>query len=161
MTLDCSNIAVNSSDDPAGMAGAEAHFGLQDLLRGFEITMLDAPRVRAWIVAHLHQGGPGCPFCGVRITHAKPVQSWAAGRRLRCPDCGHFFTAFTGTFLAESKLSLAQFYVMALLLALRVPDADIARIISRTDETVRAWRRRFASMEERDCKVSRGIDGSA
>jgi transposase-like protein len=150
--------AANNSDP--GTARAEAHFGLQDLLRCFEMTMLDATRVRAWIFGRLHSGVcPECPFCGVQITHQKPVQSWAAGRRLRCPDCGRYFTALTGTFLADSKLSLEQFYIMALLLALRVPDAGIARVISRTEETVRAWRRRFASIEERGCKVPRRIDG--
>jgi hypothetical protein len=94
---------------------------------------------RMWILGKLHPAGADCPGCGKDIL----LRTFWDGGRVKCDGCGKYFTALTGTFLSGCHLSFREIVLLALLLALEVPDKQIAAVIKMSAENVRLWRLKF------------------
>jgi transposase-like protein len=134
--VDCPRRCVNKSE----------RFTPGDVLAMFGADLLDEQRCRIWVLTKIHPKGAHCPRCGNNIGPAKfilTLPSFWKGGRVRCDQCGKYFTALTGTFLSGCHLKFREIILLALLLALDVPDKQIAAIIKMSAENVRLWRLKF------------------
>ena len=131
---------------PVSAAGNTATLG-RDLpvliLSRFGADDLAWSEVCRWWVQHLHPGGPACPACSTHVTDDARLSRFREFAEIRCPACGKRFTAKTGTILDGSKLDPREVYLLAFLLALKLPTRQIADIIKCDPNTVRAWAARF------------------
>lgn len=107
----------------------------------FGPDLLDPGRCRAWLSQRLHPAGPACPYCRLPVLEAQRARYLDWGR-LRCPACGRWHRATTGTPLAGSKLSAPQAVLLIVLLDLVVHPGRVAELVGVSAETVRDWRGR-------------------
>ena len=115
------------------------------LWSAFVADFLDRLYCRRWIIDRLHPSGPCCPR-GHALTGGL-IERFREGKRVKCPTCGRFFTAFSGTVLSGTIMEAHQFVALLLLHRLNVPNSDIARIIGLSQEAVRLWRRKLRLLE--------------
>lgn len=148
------NIAINNDGlvhTPGGVSETErglrsGRFKTGDVLDAFDADFLDEERCRSWVMNKLHPDGGHCPRCGADIPDRQMRGFWSC-KRMKCGRCGKFFTALTGTFLSGCHLKFREIVLLALLLALEVPDKQIASILHMSAENVRLWRIKFKAME--------------
>ena len=100
------------------------------------------------VAGRLHQEGPACPECGASIESAAARKRWQRFERLQCSDCGKWFTAATGTWLAGAKLDPRQVFLLAALLELGIDPDLVARVVGASLVTVRYWRDKFRILSE-------------
>ena len=115
-------------------------------LNAFNAGCLDRMVCLAWLENALHRGVARCPSCMAKVAD-KQLARWKAFERLQCPDCGKFYTAATGTWVAGAKLEANQIFVLAALVAMKVDRPLIAAAIGISEVTVRYWVDKFAAIE--------------
>lgn len=104
--------------------------------------MLNQEACRRWWLRRLHPAGPSCPHCGVTVVGPR-AETWRNDGQIRCSSCRHYFTNRTSTPMQGSTANWAQLYLVALFTAYRLPLAVIVAICGLSENTVRAWQRRF------------------
>jgi transposase-like protein len=117
-------------------------FAPNDVLAVFNVNFMDYDFARLWILKRLHPDGAHCPGCGLPVADKSLQRFWSNGR-LSCRECGKYFTALTGTFLAGCHLDYRGVILLAVLLTLGVHDKQIAAIVGTSAENVRLWRIKF------------------
>ena len=123
-------------------------FTIDEAAGEFRADFLDEAKVRAWVYRKLNPEGPRCAHCGEGLLPGKAATTFWNGGRVCCKKCGGYFTASTGTMISGAALSEREIFLLALLLGFEVPVAEIAEILERTEETVRAWRSKLALASE-------------
>lgn len=134
----------NGSVDVHWSAGM---FSARDVLEVFNVNFLDYEFARMWVLKRLHPDGTHCPGCGIPPLSNEFMQRFWQGKRMRCPQCGKYFTALTGTFLSGCHLDFRGVILLAVLLALGIHDKQIAAIVEMSSENVRLWRKKFQVQE--------------
>lgn len=116
-----------------------------DVHRIFTADFLDEGACRSWVLAKLHPSGARCPGCGTELQGEVALLRFWRAERLKCPihECGKFFTALTGTFLAGSHFSFQEIILLFLALKLDLRTRYIAAVVGVNPETVRQWRKRL------------------
>lgn len=123
-------------------------FTVDEAAGEFRADFLDEERVRSWLFRKLNPAGPRCAHCGEGVLPGRAASTFWAGGRVCCKRCGKYFTASTGTMISGAALSEREIFLVALLLGLEVPVAEIAEVLGRTEETVRFWRGKLAFASE-------------
>jgi len=108
--------------------------------------MLNERYCRDTILELLHGNNPKCPRCSELIS-LQQLHGFCELRRVRCYNCGAFFTAYTGTFLSGSQLSPTQIILIAIFLELGLSNTEIAKYSDLSTETIRLWRNKFKVIE--------------
>ncbi len=115
-------------------------FSIAEVLAVFSAEFMGEHVCRLWVLSKLHRDHqPCCPGCGEPVAAHLLHSFWNNGR-VRCSKCRKYFTALTGTFLSGCHLGFREVMLLALLLALDVPDKQIASTIKMSAENVRLWR---------------------
>jgi transposase-like protein len=97
-----------------------------------------------WFINRYYPAGPVCPDCGAPVLAERSLQNFHALRRFTCHACGRQPFATKGTPLHKRPgMTPHKLFLLALLDAMSVPRAEIARICEVDLDTVTAWRRRF------------------
>ena len=114
-----------------------------NVLKSFNADYLDEVACRTWILEGLHGDNAHCPGCGALILDMKRLQRFWNIQRLKCEQCGVFFTALTDTIFSGSHMSLREIYLMLVLLGLGIKDKLIAEKLKVSQESIRLWRNKF------------------
>jgi len=130
-----------------GQVTCAGMFTPADALEVFNVNFMDYEFSRIWILKRLHPDGAHCPGCGADVPENKLQRFWSNGR-MACRHCGKYFTAMTGTFISGSQFEFRVVYLLAVLLALHIPDRQIAKITNMSAENVRLWRLKFLDAEK-------------
>lgn len=107
------------------------------------LGLMDADSCRTFLIRRLHPGGPCCPDCGISLV-GRQGESFLAGGRVRCRDCGRWFTYRTGTPFQGSLASDQQLCLFALLCAAGCSIWTIAAACHVTEEAILALHRRLS-----------------
>ena len=111
---------------------------------------LDTLKVRRFLFGHLHGGRSVCPACGVQIADGRAVASFWQGRRVRCKDCQHYFTAATGTPLRNSKLSDEQIFLLLASSGLSLDNRTAAAVIGLSVSSIRENRQKIEQLLQKE-----------
>jgi transposase-like protein len=120
-------------------------FNLTQIAAAFRADCLDAGRCEALVLELLHQGETKCPRCGVDL-QGQRQESFQAWGRVRCAECGKWFTATTGTALHKVKLDARQLVMLSYLLSIGVHPSMIGAAAGVDPETVRTWELKFQAL---------------
>jgi transposase-like protein len=112
-------------------------------LQDFSAKFLDEDKCIRWILSRLHPDNAYCPSCGTIILDSQRLQHFWGCERLKCKQCGVFFTALTDTIFSGSHMSLREVYLMMLLIAAGFKNRTIAEKLNISNESVRLWRSKF------------------
>jgi len=115
--------------------------------REFNVEFLDEDVCIRWIIARLHTPVIKCPRCAMIILDPRRLRRFWNVERLKCEQCGAFFTALTGTVLSGCHMSLREIYLMLVLLGLGVKDKTIADKLNVSRESIRLWRLKLKEKE--------------
>ena len=125
-----------------------------DVRDAFGAEFLDKAYCHAWIMERLHGDQPCmrennhfCPKCGAVIP-VRLMHSFWTGKRVKCDECGKYFTALTGTFLSGCHFDFREIVLLAFMLSLGVADKQIAATLNISAENVRLWRHRFEAISQ-------------
>lgn len=122
-------------------------FCMIDTCLAFGPEFLDESACRSWILNSLHKGSVvGCPECGSELGGSYPQRFWD-GKRIRCCNCGKFYTALTGTVLSGCHLDYRSIMLLAVFLFFGVRPDFIAKKLDITTETIRLWRKKFEAID--------------
>lgn len=92
-------------------------------------------------------GDAKCPKCGEGVGQHQLERYWQGGR-LRCPVCGKWHRATTGTALEGCSITSAHIIAIAILSAMEsIKVGDIAKITGLGRETVRRWQAKIRDGE--------------
>ena len=140
--------SVNDVDQNIAMGNADGVFTPADVLNVFDATFLDEEICRSLVIGKVNTSiTPMCPECKERVNSVLLPSFWKF-RRIRCWNCGKYFTALTGTFLSGCHFNFREIVLLAFMLALGVDDKQIAETLKISAESVRLWRHRFAAIEK-------------
>lgn len=120
-----------------------------DLVNNLTADMLDQAACLEWLLHVLHNGRAVCAGCGNDIISDRQRAAFMGLKRVCCKDCGRWFDAKTGTILSATTLEPRQVLLLALLLGIGRPVAEISARIGIHESTVRDWRDRLTT----GCKV--------
>jgi len=134
------NTAINDKHHPGGV------FVPGDVLKDFDVNVLNNETCKMWITERLHRNEVRCPRCGASLPGRLMYSFWDC-KRIKCDKCGKYFTALTGTFLSGCHFSFREIFLLSFLLALGVPDKQIAATLKISAENVRLWKAKFKSLE--------------
>jgi hypothetical protein len=113
----------------------------------FGAHFLDSECCATWLMSKIHPDGPHCPGCGVGINDEKRLKALLSDKRIRCPQCGRFFSMLSRSFLSGTHLGCSEIVLLALLLGLDVPIKTVSGLTRQTDETVRTYERKFRMLQ--------------
>ncbi len=117
-----------------------------DVAASFQAGFLDEDVSRTWILEAIHGRGPVlCPECRCEI-EGKALQRFWEGKRVCCRQCGKFFTALTGSFLAGCHMTYSEVLLLAVFLHFGISPREIAGILRISPETVRLWDIKFRAL---------------
>jgi transposase-like protein len=133
----------SASMTPPQAGGGVGAFEPGEALAALTTAFLAPGPVRRWLIDRLHPRGPECPHCGLPVSGEARLEAFWDRRRLECPQCGRWFTAFSGTILQGCKLDEPTVYLLAVYLALGWDASRIAAALNISAETVRVWRHRL------------------
>ena len=119
----------------------------EDVRNAFNAELLDENLCRDLILGMLFPKYKLCPGCEVNIPWERLHSFWM-GKRIKCWNCGKYFTALTGTFLSGCHFNFGEIVLLGFMLALNVPDKQIAETLKMSVENVRLWRHRFEAIEQ-------------
>ncbi len=105
--------------------------------------LLDPVAARAFLQRRWHPDGPRCPDCGTAF-EGRQADTFGAGGRVHCNDCGRWATYRVGTPLHGSVAEDRQVVLLTLLTAAGCAVPVIAQACRLSPDTVRAWQRRLA-----------------
>lgn len=134
------NTAINDKRHLGGV------FVPRDVLKAFDVNVLNNETCKMWITERLHHNEAHCPGCGAPLPGRLAHSFWDC-KRIKCGKCGKYFTALTGTFLSGCHFSFREIFLLSFLLALGVPDKQIAATLKISAENVRLWRLKFKELE--------------
>ena len=117
----------------------------RDVFNRFGAYLLDEDRCRDLVIANLHPV-PACPGCATKLTWTQDA-AFRQNKRVRCNQCGRFFTALSGTPLSGMQMDFRTFVLLCFCLEAGLTNAQISILIGDTADTVRAWRRKLALLE--------------
>lgn len=115
------------------------HFLPGDVFIMFSAEFLDADKCRDALLQLMHGWKSTCPRCCADIESP----SFWEGKRTRCPACGKFFTAVTGTFINGTHFDFRTVFCLALFLEAGLSHKIIAQLLQISPETVRLWKMKF------------------
>ena len=113
----------------------------------FSARFLSADDCAIWVAGQLHPDGPLCPGCGHEGPGGRGARRFFLFRRVQCPECGRFFSAASGTWLAGTKLDPRQIMLLAALRSYGVEIPVIAQVVGVSEVTVRYWMKKFQMLE--------------
>ena len=116
---------------------------LAEVFDSFGVEFLDENRCREWVIAKLYRDGITCPGCGITVRESNLRRFWL-GKRIRCHDCGKFFTAFTGTFLSGIRHDFRKIILLMFFIALKFDNNFIAHRLNCSPEMVRLWKKKLS-----------------
>jgi transposase-like protein len=122
-----------------------AIFSHKDILRSICDKFFDEQYCRMWILSLLYSDYPLCPECGMKIPKSKLQRFWNC-QRIRCGNCGKFFTALTGTFLSGCHMDFRKLILLAIFLECSFPTKEIAERLHVSAETIRIWKNKFETI---------------
>ncbi|MBN2570296.1 MAG: hypothetical protein JXB42_12780 [Deltaproteobacteria bacterium] len=114
----------------------------QEIMLFVSPRMLDRDYCRRRILEAFHGNDPACPKCDTTLTDSQLQSFWNLSR-VKCRNCGMFFTALTGTIFSGSQLDLETIFFIAVFLELGISNRDLASYTDLSIETIRLWRHRF------------------
>jgi transposase-like protein len=135
------NTAKSQSGKVSGVAWPD------ECLRSFNAKFLDEDKCIRWILSQLHRENVYCPSCGAIILDSQRLQHFWGCERLKCKECGAFFTALTDTIFSGAHMSLRELYLLMFLIGAGFKDRVIAQIVDISAESVRLWRSKFKAWE--------------
>ena len=112
-------------------------------LSSFSAEFLSEEICNSWFITLAHPAGWRCMSCGEKITDIITLKNFVSLKRCHCKSCNHWFTAKTGTILQDSKITVKEFYLLSLLLGLKVPAAEISGILKISQGTVNLWQKKI------------------
>jgi len=119
-----------------------------DVLTEFCASFLDKELCRSFVIGSVSESLPPiCPNCKEKIKRSSLPSFWER-KRIKCWNCGKYFTALTGTFLSGCHFDFREIILLTFMLALKVPDKQIALTLEISEENVRLWRHRFEAIEQ-------------
>ncbi len=107
--------------------------------------MIDMDAARQWWVARLHPSGIWCPKCSSGDFSEQRTRTWWDDRRIKCADCGQWFSNRSGTILSGVDLNWRQMYLLLVLKDRGFSNAEIARRLAVHPDTVARFLRRLES----------------
>lgn len=128
--------------DKGILGGPAGYLTPQGASMAFGAGFLDEGTCRAWILGQLHREGPRCHGCRQALPDKHHDRYWQ-NERIRCPLCGKWFTALTGTMFHGSHMSFSEITLLAVFLGINQPAKYIAKILGLNEETIRQWRYKF------------------
>ncbi|KAF0146161.1 MAG: hypothetical protein FD156_188 [Nitrospirae bacterium] len=117
-------------------------------LNSFSADFLNEADCNSWFISLAHPADPSCPKCKTKITDNITLKNFLSLKRCTCKNCKLWFTAKTGTILQDSKISVREFYLLSLLLSLKIPTSEISRILKTTQGTVNLWQKKIDLFKE-------------
>lgn len=116
----------------------------------FSWRLFDDAACRRWVLETLHPHGARCPACDTLTADTPTIRNFWAGRRCVCKFCGRKFMALSGTFLQGAQISFAQVFLIVALIEMDagIPVPTIAAAAGVSDDTVRAWEKKFKDLGE-------------
>jgi len=109
----------------------------------FGAEFLEEAACRAWVLRRIHGARAVCPGCGSEVGGLAADRFWG-GLRVKCADCGKWFTAATRTILSGTRFTYAQVFLVAVLIGLGWTPVEIAAKVGCDPLTVRYWEQRFS-----------------
>ena len=117
-----------------------------EVATAFQAGFLDETACREWVLSAIHgNGSVHCPGCRVE-NEGRALQRFWEGKRIRCRQCGKFFTALTGSFLTGCHMTYSEVILLAVFLHFGIHHREIARILKISTETVRLWEVKFRAL---------------
>ena len=99
----------------------------------------DAKSSAARVLRQLYPGGAVCTGCGQPIQGRRPLETFWRGDRTWCKSCETKFSPRTGTILADSHITFAQFEIMLICIALGCDARTVAIMTGLHGDTVKTW----------------------
>ena len=118
-------------------------------LNSFSAEFINEAACNSWFISLAHPAGPHCPSCGNKITDSGTLKNFSSLKRCVCKSCNHWFTAKSSSILRDSKISVREFYLLSLLLGLKVPASEISGILKISQGTMNLWQRKINLFYER------------
>jgi predicted Zn finger-like uncharacterized protein len=123
-------------------------FSTKQIGQVFNANFLDESTCRRWILEALHpESSIRCPECGSELSESSHNRFWE-GKRVRCSNCGKFFTALTGTALSGCHLDFRSVMLLAVFLYYGFRTDLIANKLDISNETVRLWQKKFIALDK-------------
>ena len=117
----------------------------RDVFNRFGAYLLDEDRCREMVISKLHPA-PCCPDCAAKLTWTQDA-AFRQNKRVRCNQCGRFFTALSGSPLSGMHMDFRAFVLLCFCLEAGLNNTQISMLIGDTTDTVRAWRRKLALLQ--------------
>ncbi len=109
------------------------------------LPLLDTEASTAWIIAHFHPLGFGCPHCFASLSDARHFRT-NRGSGLpvyRCRKCEHVYTLYSKTVFEGSQLQPGQVVLLLRGILQGQSSAQLARELDMTKKTALKWRHRL------------------
>jgi len=106
------------------------------------VDLLNPDFCRVFLMRRLHPVGGCCPVCRLSL-YGLQNETFKAGGRVHCNDCGRWFTWRTDSILQGSTADERQIFLLVFLTSLQTPVLEISAACQLSTDTVRVWQRRF------------------
>lgn len=122
-------------------------FSPGEAMEAFCADYLSKEKIAAWVLARLHPHGPYCPACKIKITDKTTLNNFNGLRRCKCKNCKAWFNALKGTALHHTELDIADIFLLAVLLKMKVDIKIIAKVLKCHSATIKNWQTKFKVVE--------------
>jgi transposase-like protein len=112
----------------------------------FSADFLDEDFCRHVALKSLHGDRAVCAKCLHPFDRERQSKFWA-GIRIRCPQCGKWSSALTGTVFSGMQMFYRELVLLLFLVGAGLTNKDIAACLHQNPETVRLWRKKLHSLE--------------
>lgn len=113
-----------------------------EALESLQPGMIDADAARSWVLQRLSPAGPVCPGCGV-VAIGGQAEAWRRDKRIRCNECGRFYSNRSGTIVEGCMLGWRDIYLMLVLIAAGCTADEIAPRVGVHPRTIVRMQRRI------------------
>ncbi len=111
---------------------------IDDIFSSNVTDFFDENRCREWVFSVLHPAGPRCASCGAEL-FGSAKETFLAGRRASCGQCGARFTALSGTPLLGVHFDFRQMALFLILHSTGMKLTKVAAILGCSPETARGF----------------------